>query len=96
MWEYFLIPGFLFSNEAHSTAFYDVLIKGAIPEYSIHLGLNDSFTIGHLKKTIQNHEKIDQKRQKIYRAGNTNQELSDTDVVGPGDKSRRSLVVVVE
>lgn len=95
MFKIILILGVLLSPIAQATtAFYDVLIKGAIPEYSIHLGLNDSFTIGHLKKTIHNHEQIDPHQQKIYRAGST-EELADHITVGPHDHNSHSLIVVV-
>lgn len=89
---FLLMIGLLFS-EAHAIIFYDILIQGP-QQYSIHLGLtNDPFTVLEIKKMIQNHEKIDHTKQQMFRSGN-GQELSNSEVIGPGDHSGNHKLVV--
>ncbi len=85
----------LICSQAKAVIFYDILIQGP-QEYSIHLGLgNDPYTVLEIKKMIQNHEKIDHRRQKMFRAGSAT-ELDNSEKIGPGDRSgNRSLVVKV-
>lgn len=83
----------LLTSQAHAIIFYDILIQGSSP-YSIHLGLtSDPFTVLEIKKMIQNHEKIDHKRQKLFRSGSS-QELGDSEIIGPGDRSGNHKLTV--
>lgn len=96
MFKYALLLTFLISgHSANATVFYDILIKGKTAEYAVHIGFNDAFTGSQLKKTIANNEKIPADKQRIVRSG-SNAPVLDTEIVGPGDRKGRNLVIYVD
>ncbi|HXF90402.1 MAG TPA: hypothetical protein VNJ29_00565 [Candidatus Nitrosotenuis sp.] len=86
----------LLTGQAQAIVIYDILIQGP-QTYSIHLGLgHDPFTVLEIKKIIQNHEKIDFSRQRMFRSGST-QEMADSEIISSKDPNgNRSLVVKVD